>query len=371
MKSIIFRAIFVAFLSLEVGLSPALAEHPGTSSDIQNLKQRIKALEAGQVESPAEEPSFPLMTAGKYLTLGGVLELEANYTDSDGEDDSSDLALATAELSLEVAINEQIGGHVILLYEEDQGDDALNVDEAVISLHCPKPFFGQTAAFYGGKLYVPFGKFNSNMVSDPLTLDLGETNDTAAIFALEGDLWNLRLGVFNGGTDAAGDDDQIDSLVAALEVTPMDNLSFGASYLSDLAESDSELVADTTLYGDSVAGAAAFVSVTFGPVGLDAEILGALDDFDAALVGVPDSDLTGKKPLTWNLEASFQTTDVLLLAARYEQAEDFQDDVKRYGATASYGLFRNTVLALEYLHANPDTTDTDSDTLTAQLAFEF
>lgn len=356
----------MAFLTLGVGLSPVLAAHPDTGSAIENLKQRIETLEAGQVESPAEEPSFSLMAAGKYLTLGGFLELAANYTDSDGGDDSSDLALATAELSLEVAINEQIGGHVILLYEE--GDDALNVDEAVISLHCPKPFFGQTAAFYGGKLYVPFGKFNSNMVSDPLTLDLGETSDAAAIFALEGNLWNLSLGVFNGGTGAAGDDDQIGSVVAALELTPMDNLSFGISYLSDLAESDSELVVDPTLYGDRVAGAAAFVSVTFGPVGLDAEILAALDDFDAALIG--PSDLTGTKPLAWNLEASYQVTDDLLLAARYEQAQDFQDDVKRYGAAASYGLFHNTVLALEYLHANQE-NNPDSDTLTAQLAFEF
>lgn len=368
MKAIILRFVVVAFLTLGFGLSSALAAHPDTSSEIENLKQRIEALEAGQAEQTAEEPPFSLMVAGKYLTLGGLLELEANYTDIDGGGDSSDLTLATAELSLEVAINEQIGGHVILLYEEDQGDDSLNVDEAAISLHCPKPFMGQTGAFYGGKLYLPFGKFNSNMVSDPLTLELGETNDTAAIFALEGDLWNFSLGVFNGGTDAAGDDDHIDSLVAALELTPMENVSFGVSYISDLAESDVELVADSTLYSDNVAGASAFISATFGPVGLEGEILGALDDFDSALVGL--SDLSGTKPLAWNLEASYQATDDLLFAARYEQANDFKDDVKRYGAAASYGLFAHTVLALEYLHADPE-TDPDSDTMTAQLAFEF
>lgn len=368
MKAIILRSVVVAFLTLGIGLSSALAAHPDTSSEIENLKQRIEALEAGQAEKTAEEPPFSLMAAGKYLTLGGLLELEANYTDINGGDSRSDLTLATAELSLEVAINEQIGGHVILLYEEDQGDDSLNVDEAVISLHSPKPFMGQTGAFYGGKLYLPFGKFNSNMVSDPLTLELGETNDTAAIFALEGDLWNFSLGIFNGGTDAVGDDDHLDSLVAALELTPMENVSFGVSYISDLAESDVELVADSTLYSDNVAGVSAFISATFGPVGLEAEILGALDDFDSALVGL--SDLSGTKSLAWNLEASYQATDDLLFAARYEQANDFQDDVKRYGAAASYGLFAHTVLALEYLHADPE-TDPDSDTMTAQLAFEF
>ncbi len=358
----------LAFLTLAVSAASALAATHDNNAEIENLKQRIEALETGMAGKPAEEQPFTLFAAGKHLTFSGLLELEANYSEIDVEGPSSDLTLATFEFSTEVTINDHINGHIILLYEEDPADDSLKVDEAVISLRCPQSLFGQTPSFHGGKMYLPFGKFNSSMLSDPLTLDLGETNDTAALFSLEGDLWTFSLGVFNGGTDANNDKDHIDSLVAAIELTPLENLSFGFSYISDLAESDNELVADTTLYSDSVPSASAFLSATLDAFSFEAEILAALDDFDASLIGT--SDLTGKKPLVWNLEASWQATEVFQLTARYEQARDFQDDVTRYGATASYGLFRNTVLALEFLHAAPD-TDPESDTITAQLGFEF
>lgn len=224
MKPFLFTTLSVAFFTLGFGRSAALATHPDTRSAVENLRQRIEALETVLAEQSAEEPAAIPLAAGKYLTLGGLLELEAGYTDFDGEESGSDLTLATAELSLDVAVNEQVGTHLILLYEEDQGDDTMNVDEAVIILHYPRPFLGQTVAFYGGKLYLPFGKFNSSMVSDPLTLELGETADTAAVFGLEGGLWNLSLGIFNGGTDALRDDDHIDSLVASLELAPLENL---------------------------------------------------------------------------------------------------------------------------------------------------
>jgi len=206
------------------------------------------------------------------------------------------------------------------------------------------------------------------MVSDPLTLDLGETNDTAAVIALEGERWSLSLGAFNGGTDARGDDDQIDSLVAALEFEPSEELSFGLSYLSDLAESDIGLVADSTLYGSSTPAAAAFISATLGPFGFEVEALGALEDFDQPLIGL--SDLTGDRPLAWNLEAVWMATDRTQFAARIEGANDFQGDLMRYGVTGSCGIFENTVVALEYLYADPE-TDPASHTLTGQLAFEF
>jgi len=367
-KALFSSSVLATVLMILLSGSPALADHPDSRAEIDNLKQRIEVLEAGLGGEPTEEPPFSLMAAGKRLTFSGLLELEANYTKPNGGDAGSDLTLATFQFSTEAAINEQIGGHVILLYEEGPEDESLKVDEAVISLHCPKSFLGQAPAFYGGKLYLPFGKFSSSMVSDPLTLELGETSDTAAVFAFEGELLNLSLGVFNGGTDAAGDKDHLDSLVVALEVTPLENLAFGFSWISDLAESGSDLVADPSLYSDSVSGASAYASATFGPVGLDAEVLGALDDFDAALVGL--SDLTGSRPLTWNLEAFWQPTESLQVTARYEKARDYRRDVARYGVAASCSLFDSTVVALEYLHTNPETAP-GSDTLTAQLALEF
>jgi hypothetical protein len=213
--------------------------------------------------------------------------------------------------------------------------------------------------------------FNSYMISDPLTLELGETRDTAALFALEGDVWVLKAGVLNGETDTNGDSNHIDNWVASLELTPVENLTFGVSYINDLAESDNELVQDESLYSSNVAGASAFLSVQCGQFGFEAEYLTALEDFDSALVGIGE-DLTGRRPSAWNLELAWMPTEKLQLAARYEEANDFQDDVKRYGATASYGLYEHVVVALEYLRTDADIdADDPINVVTAQLALEF
>ncbi len=346
---------------------PAMAAHPDTKSEIESLKRRIKALE--QEQAQPEEP-FALKALGKHLKFSGLLELEATYNKMEGGEESSDLVLATAQLSTEVNLNDHIGGHLILLWEEDE-TEPIDVDEAVIILSCPKTIFGQTPTFVGGKMYVPFGTFNSFMVTDPLTLDLGETNNTAALFALDGELWTLKGGVFNGDTDTEGDNDNIDSWVASLDVTPADWITFGASYLSDIAESDNGLVTDENLYRSSAPGAAAFVSVALGPFGFEGEYVTAVKRFDKEVVAVGE-DLTGPRPRSWTLELAWTAMERFQLALRAEGADDFQDDLTRYGATASYGLFENTVLALEYLRGDAKGPDNDlTHTATAQLAFEF
>jgi len=360
------KGFLLTLLVLALGCGTAWADPPDIKSEIENLKERIRVLEAGKEQPAPGEGQFTLQALDKYLTLSGLLELDANYSKTRGEDDTSDLTLATAQLSAEVAINDYIGGNLVLLYEEEPGEDAIKVDEAVISLHCPRSLAGQTPSFYGGKMYLPFGQFNSSMITDPLTLDLGETNDTAAVIGLEGELWNLRAGVFNGQVDSG--DDTIDTFVAAIELNPSESLSFGVSFISDLAESDNGLVADNNLYGSSVPATSAFASLTFGKMTGNAEIVAALDDFAPALVGA--TDLSGNRPLAWNLELVWAFKEALQFAARIEGAKDFQDDVTRFGATASYGLFAHTVVAIEYLSSNYD-HEPDSQTLTAQLAFDF
>lgn len=365
----------VLTVALALPATPVFALHPEEKSEIENLKKRIEILEARQTTKDAAAPvedSSALGRISEYVTLHGLLEVEASLAKPEGGDEESDLTLATAELSIETALNDYVGGHLTLLYEEVEGEeDDLDVDEAVISLRAPHPLFGQSSSLHLGRMYLPFGMFNSAMVSDPLTLDLGETQDTAALFALEGELWTLKAGVFNGGTDTKGDNNSIDSWVASLEVTPRENLAFGASYLSDLAESDIELVQDEALYGSSVAGASAFLSAQCGAFGVEAEYLTALDRFDAPLVAV-GADLTGRRPSAWSLELDWQPLERLQLATRYEQADDFMDDVRRYGATASYGLYEHVVVGLEYLHADAKVAEDDPVHLvTAQLALEF
>jgi hypothetical protein len=353
--------------------TPALAIHPEEKAEIENLKKRIEVLESQQeTESGDQEPGLDFGRINKYVTLHGLLEVEASYLKPDGGDEESDLTLATAELAIEATLNDYAGGHLTLLYEEEDGeDDDIDVDEAVISLRSPGQLFGQSPSLHVGRMYVPFGAFNSYMISDPLTLELGETQSTAALFALEGDVWTIKTSTFNGNTDTDGDNDNIDSLVVSLQVAAGENLSFGVSYINDLAESDIELVQEESLYSSSVAGASAFLSAKCGKFGFEAEYLTALEDFDSTLVTVGE-DLTGRRPEAWNFELAWMPTEKVQVAARYEQAKDFQDDVRRYGSTVSYGLLEHVLVSIEYLHADAKVKEDDPlDAVTAQLALEF
>jgi hypothetical protein len=373
----LIRLILLLSLFLLTGIVPAWADAPDARGEIENLKRRIAALEGREAEP---DKPFTLETFGKYLRFHGLLELEGIWEKPEGGDETSDLTLATAQVQLEVEVNENIGGHVVFLYEEVEGeDDTVEVDEALIHLTHPFDVIGGRVGLYGGKMYVPFGKFNSHFVSDPLTLELGETNDTALYLDyLWGDWVEFKTGFFNGEVDTVGDNNSIDSFVAAVEVTPAEGLSFGLSYISDLAESDGELVTDESLYRSSIAGGAAYLSASYGLFTFEAEYLAALEDFDRDLIeanldlGDDASGLTGRRPRTWNLELALTPAEGWEVAVKAEHAKDFLDDVRRHGIVVAHGLFRNTSLALEYLHSDGKGEGNDPvHTTTAQLAFEF
>lgn len=57
-------SIFILFLA-----APALAEHPDTSGEIENLKRRIEVLEADW--QGADEAPFSLLGLGKRLSSRG------------------------------------------------------------------------------------------------------------------------------------------------------------------------------------------------------------------------------------------------------------------------------------------------------------
>jgi hypothetical protein len=145
-----------------------------------------------------------------------------------------------------------------------------------------------------------------------------------------------------------------------------------------LAESDGELVMDESLYRSSVAGGAAYLSASYGMFTFEAEYLAALEKFDQDLVaanldlGDDASGLTGRRPRTWNLELALTPAEGWEVAVKAEQSRDFMDDARRHGIVVAHGLFRNTSLALEYLHSDGKGEGNDPvHTTTAQLAFSF
>ncbi|MHB8810736.1 MAG: LbtU family siderophore porin [Desulfobulbaceae bacterium] len=343
---------------------PALAESQG---EVEEVRQHTEKQEA-----PEKEPEGFTLTAGnKTLTISGVLEVEASYTDTSGSPAESDLNVATAQLNFDAAVSVRVKGRIALLHEEGE-EPTVDIDEAYISYSQPE-ILGGSLKGTAGKVYLPFGTFNSAMVSDPLTLELGETNRTTLLAGWENDMVTVQMGGFDGDYSTT-DHNEIDNGVIGVTVSPTDTIKFGISYISDLAETNAELLGDASSdYESSVDAASAFVTLDFSPLTVNLEYLGALDKFSEEMLADPDhaEELTGREPRAWFAEMGFAPNEDWLFSFRFEQATDYQDDAVRYGATVSYALYEFTTLSLEYLYSDPDLAENTTTQVTAQLALEF
>ncbi len=106
-------------------------------------------------------------------------------------------------------------------------------------------------------------------------------------------------------------------------------------------------------------------------VKFDAEYITAAKRFDAADLDA-DSDGEGDKPAAWNIELAYDVSERLEVAAKYEGNRDLPDfPESQYGVAASYGLYENVALAIEYLHGKFSDGAGERDAVTAQLAVEF
>jgi hypothetical protein len=313
------------------------------------------------------------------ITLSGAIEVEAGFEKIDYNDpatpdeDSSDIAIATVELGIDAEIAKHVSGNILFCYD---GED-LEVDEAIISINGEDvvPLY-----LNAGQLYVPFGNFESHMISDPVTLELGETRESAVVAGFANDWIDISAGVFNGDIDDSLEDNKIESYVAGAVFSLPENtiagfgLSVGASYISNIGDSDflqEDIEAGPGIVTDYVAGYSAFISISaLDRFFLNAEYLTAADEFAA----VDLSFASGQefKPSTWYAELAVGITEDLEIAVRYEASDDCGDSLpkKRYGAAITYGLFENTSLGLEYIHGEFENDD-ETDVVTAQLAIEF
>ncbi|MBW2590686.1 MAG: LbtU family siderophore porin, partial [Deltaproteobacteria bacterium] len=145
------------------------------------------------------------------ITLSGAIEVEAGFEKIDYNDpatkdvDSSDIVVSTVEVGIDAEIVKHVSGHILFLYEED--DTPIEVDEAIISINGEDvvPLY-----LNAGQMYVPFGNFESHMISDPVTLELGETRESAVVAGFANDCIGISAGVFNGDIDETGEDDKIE-----------------------------------------------------------------------------------------------------------------------------------------------------------------
>lgn len=377
-------------------------------SQNQQLTRRITAMEKMQVESTTTEtsvssspvPESLLRThvhqavqkemrkqqeeegreqkINEYVTLFGLIEGEAGFGDDFDGNKFSEFNVATVELGFDAQVSEWTVGHLLAKYEGP--DDNLFIDEANIWLGNYEKF---PLLMTAGKFYMPFGSFETNMIQDALTLEIGEINDygLAAGFISNG-FYGALYG-YNGMKEA-GRSDTINGFGAKTGYGfENDDMSFdaGISWVNNIADSGgiSDYFDESAMDSikEQINGIALHVIAGFGPVTFIAEYVQALDEF--AEIAYMNH---GAEPKAWNSELAYSTQlfDMgSVFAIGYQGTSESVElglPEARYIVAASMVLLPGTALTVEYCYDKDygiaeGGTNLDANVFTTQLAYEF
>ena len=374
------RALLLAAAVALFWHTPALAQQ-SVEERLLNMEKRIRQLEervSAQDKVIAEkDKQISRLTSGdkwfEAVEIGGAIEIEGTVTKPPEGDTEADLVVGTVELGIGVEVSDWVKGEVALLWEQGE---SLDVDTATLTIGPPEGAWSLT----GGRLYLPFGAFETNLISDPVTLDIGETRQTAFRFDLTTGALSWSAFIFKGDNMEDGDNLIQGFGIAAGYSVETDSFELGLnlSYTNDLGDSDGLEVEGGEGY-DRVAGISASAMLTIGSISVLGEYLGAMDTFGADYVAFGDY---GAKPSAWMVEVAYGfelAGKEVTLAASYQTTDEalaLELPKKRMLVGLSAEVMDGLSLGVEWARDTDYSiedggTGENSDNFTIQLAAEF
>ncbi len=273
------------------------------------------------------------------LTISPLITLETGFSD-----DNNHYSLATFEVGLDYSLNDKIEGHLLLLLSQEVGEEVTTVvDEATITLHPSK-----NISVIAGRQYVPFGQFETNLLSSPLTLQLGDTGEDALQFSFATGEFSSDFYLFKDDTDGS---DRVDDFGLNLGYES-EAFSTGVSYISD--------VNDLSEKNYSAKGLSIHAKGTIRRTTLIVEHLQV------------SANSTGRKPQASHVELniSMGTDHILAFALQKTKNADDLDLAKKAFALAYHMPFYDKVeIATEVIKTKAYDGSNDS-TVTLQLTYE-
>jgi len=277
------------------------------------------------------------------IVISGLVEVEKtkvneNFSGVSGISTTEPTSLSL-QLAAEVEINEFLKAELIYEYEKDGDEELARWDEAFLEFE-----LGKTGVSIG-RFNVPFGEYYSHMPSGPL-LEFGETRGDALVIDYS-PTENFEIAIFGFDsqfqteTGSASDWDW----GAQLEYTnESESIVIGASYLSDLAEAEEQLLElDEGRYENRVDALSAYALFGFESFEVTLEWLTALDNFS-------DLDPEFDKPSAWNFETAWFLGDRWQFALRYEQSDELEEEPEiQYGAGITWRPSTLFTISVDYL----------------------
>lgn len=302
--------------------------------------------------------------AAAEFSIGGLLEFE--YADTRNRatgvtTHNDNTYLATLELAAGVQITPEWRAGLVLLaedinntdpaefrplaHEASDRPDILHVEEFVIS------YDSENYSLSAGRYTLPFGNFETAVISDPQTVEVGETKTSlgATLHQGLGDLtWHLSW--FNGNLRNSSADEG--GFVINADWKLNDIWRLGGGYIS-------------------AQGAA-----KNAPGLYDLYLVGVVDDWSlgAEYIGA-GSRSNGAKPQTWTLDASYAINQQWSVGGRWQQTDRFSvldggdGDYQELAVAAHYTLYHNVHIGLEYADGHEGSSEREQTLL--QLAVSF
>ncbi len=330
-------------------LQPALAR--SLEDEIRELKARLEELEkrleeqSVAVEEQKTEIAEVKKTKGIIDTVSERIEFHGlaeagwrwhrlGHSRGGPSLHQSDIQLTTIEMGIEGSVFDWLSFNLLPLYEEPSFDEPIFMDEASVTIGGTEkcPFYLTT-----GKLYLPYGRLYTRFPDDPfvnlpVTLEFGETRDSAAILGVSKYGLTLEGYLFNGNLVASREHHFNNfGFDASYSISNGDyNLEIGGSYISLL---DAWNIANTIsgayeeegllcfcrgVHGGlgpipeeldhEVGGAAAYLSAEVGNAFLTGEFM--TTDRAYAPDELPRWNYEGAHPQVWNIEAGYNFENI-------------------------------------------------------------
>ena len=367
MKFVGLTGLGVATVAALAWSAPAMADDM-VEDRLETMEQRIKYLEervASQDQMIVEKEHEIAALSGQEdawfnsVEIGGKIELElASEMPAEG-DGSTELGVGKAELAIGAAIDDEFSGEIVV-----KESDGIVLDGATLTYDA-----GGGLSATGGLQGLPFGVYDTNLISDPLTKQLAETGDVALVLGSEADQLTWSLFAFDGDNAPEGEDNIAGFGAAIGFAVEGDGSEFGLdlSWINHFGDTDT--LGDVASFTDQVAGVAASARGRIGPASLLIETVTALDTLEA--------EEFGAQPSAWMVEAAYDfslgnrdaTAAVSIQGTDEAEAAELAETLMLLGF--SVGLSEGVGIGLEWAQSEGYGADGADDAITVQLAAEF
>lgn len=350
---------------------------------------------------------YGMPRAGSLLELSGEIEGQAN-TGRRGFSNSPEgsLDLTDAELDMQILMNRWITGFMSFSYNNFPTSSGNRAFASQVQLNNGFITFGDLDItkwrLSMGQMYIPFGSYNSFMVTDPINKTLfrtlarpillgygvpGTPGFNGSIYAFQGTTFVGHVTPATAQADTASWNQAINQYGAdasyQFNINPHLKTTWGGSFIANVADSNGMQSTGRYINSPNFQG---FSNNSGSQVlahkvpGLDGR--GEVDIYDVSLIGEYTTATTafsplnatfnghGAKPSAWHVEGvySFSPWDKpSTFALGFDQSYQslaFNVPEQSFGATWNISIWRNTLLSLELRHnINYSSDDTASGDL--------